>query len=426
MQARFRALWRNPFLRNNAIFFIGSIAVGALNYLYYPVLGRVLSTAAFGELQVLVSLTTQAAILLQVFSLVATNIIVNESDTKRLNAILSELQKLSLWLAGGLLALTLLAAGWLQAALQFGSPWPFVVVGLIFLASLPPTYTGAYLRARQAFGAASISGAVGALAKLVFSVLLVLAGWAALGAAVGMLLAQLCVLAYTLYKARQLGYRLVRTGSVKPNWALVRPHYKFAGFVLVSSLIVTGLVTVDSIAVKYWLTPDEAGLYGGISTIARIIFFLTGSVGLVLLTSVKLSQPPRQNIDLLVRSFGLTLALGGSALALFSLFPVPVLHWLLGERYDAYAQYLPWLATAILALSLSQLLAQYHIALRHYFVVVPLLLGAVVTAGLLGLRHASVADIVGAILAGSLVLLAGLLAWSLFRGRSLLTKINEA
>ena len=46
----------SSFLKHNAIFFFGSIAVGALNYAYYPVVGRLMDPSTFGELQVVVSL----------------------------------------------------------------------------------------------------------------------------------------------------------------------------------------------------------------------------------------------------------------------------------------------------------------------------------------------------------------------------------
>jgi O-antigen/teichoic acid export membrane protein len=72
------------FLRHNAIFFIGSVAVGLLNYLYYPVIGRLLSPVAFGEVQTLISLFLQVAIFLMVLGLVTINIVANyKSDTER-------------------------------------------------------------------------------------------------------------------------------------------------------------------------------------------------------------------------------------------------------------------------------------------------------------------------------------------------------
>ena len=61
---------RSRFLRHNSVFFISAVAVGALNYLYYPIMGRLLNTAQFGEVQTLISLFLQIAIFLSVLGLV--------------------------------------------------------------------------------------------------------------------------------------------------------------------------------------------------------------------------------------------------------------------------------------------------------------------------------------------------------------------
>ncbi|MBL8159330.1 oligosaccharide flippase family protein [Candidatus Saccharibacteria bacterium] len=415
MRQKLVQAYQSPFLRQNAVFFVGSMVVAALNYLYYPVLARLLSTEAFGELQVLVSVVTQAAILLQVFSLVATNIVVNEKHKDATNAVLSELQKLSLWMGVVFAAAVAALAPVLQAALKFESGLPFVVIGLIFLASIPPTFTGAYLRAKKDFKSASQTQALGSVAKLVFSAALVFIGFQALGAVVGLLIAQIVTAVYTAHRARNLGYRFMKGKGRGVDISLVRPHIKYAIFVLITSLITTGMVTIDSIAVKYFLSPTEAGLYGGISTIARIIYFLTGSIGLVLLSSVKLEQLPAKNVSLLLRSFALTLGLGGSALLVFALFPSFIIHLLMGPRYDEYAHYLPLLAAAILAISLSQLLTQYHIALRHFVVAVPVVLGALVMAVALLVHHQSIEAIIQSLAIGSATLLGGLLLWTASR-----------
>jgi O-antigen/teichoic acid export membrane protein len=54
---------RKDLLWHNGIFFVGSLVASVLNYLYYPVLGRMLHPAAFGESQTLVSMFLQVAML---------------------------------------------------------------------------------------------------------------------------------------------------------------------------------------------------------------------------------------------------------------------------------------------------------------------------------------------------------------------------
>ena len=42
MKRLLSAYWRDDFIRHNAIFFAGSMAVAVLNYIYYPIVGRLL------------------------------------------------------------------------------------------------------------------------------------------------------------------------------------------------------------------------------------------------------------------------------------------------------------------------------------------------------------------------------------------------
>jgi len=74
------AVRSSSFVRHNAIFFFGSVAVGVLNYVYYPILGRMLSVEAYGEVQALVSLFLQMLVFLVVMSQVTINVVANYTD----------------------------------------------------------------------------------------------------------------------------------------------------------------------------------------------------------------------------------------------------------------------------------------------------------------------------------------------------------
>src|SRR5687768_6360387 len=88
-------LRRSSFLRHNAIFFFGSVAVGAINYAYYPILGRMMDPTAFGELQVLVSLFLQFTIFLNVLGMITINIVTNYKDSEKAHRMIFEIEKLS-------------------------------------------------------------------------------------------------------------------------------------------------------------------------------------------------------------------------------------------------------------------------------------------------------------------------------------------
>jgi O-antigen/teichoic acid export membrane protein len=65
----------NVFLKNNAVFWITSLIVSFVNYLYYPILGRLMRPADFGETQTIISIFTQTAVFFQVIGLISIGII---------------------------------------------------------------------------------------------------------------------------------------------------------------------------------------------------------------------------------------------------------------------------------------------------------------------------------------------------------------
>lgn len=403
MRSVISKLRSSEFLRHNAIFFAGSLVVGALNYFYYPVLGRLLEPAAFGEVQTIVALFLQIGIFLTVLGMLTVNIVANHGDEPKGQQTMLELEKLALLISLLAFGLTALFGPWLQHFFNFDSVAPFLILALAIVVSVPATFRMAYLRGKQRFGWASASQLVGAAAKLVFSVALVIAGFGTVGAIAGLVLAQFVSFAYAAVKARHAGFGpSLRSGIFKlPDMALILPELKYAALVLVGSLTVTALYSIDIIAVKHYFDAHTAGLYAGIATVARIIFFLTASIAQVLLPAVKLSNPPGQNRQVLVKSAYLTAGIGGTALLVFWAAPELVMRILMGQNYVELAPLLPRLSLVILIVSLLNLVMLYYVALRQYAIGFVGILGIGITCGLVGTYHDSPQAVVDSMLFGS-------------------------
>lgn len=294
----------------SAVFFVGSLFVAFLNYLYYPVLGRLLSREDFGDTQMLVSLFLQATIVLNVLGLVVVNIVVNQRDDRRASALIRELEKAALLFGAGAVVITAVLSGVLKDVFKFSGSLEFILLALVFFVSIPLLFRTAFLRGKQRFIPVSISGALAAFCKLIFSVGLVVIGAATNGAIGGILAAQFVAFAYTARQAWRRGYRPDRA-SRRINWAAIRPQLRFAGFAALISLAIMVLFSIDAVLVKYLFSPEIAGAYAGISTVARIIYFLTTSIAIVLLSSLSDDTSPHEAQSLLKRSLLLTGGIGG-------------------------------------------------------------------------------------------------------------------
>jgi O-antigen/teichoic acid export membrane protein len=173
------------------------------------------------------------------------------------------------------------------------------------------------------------------------------------------------------------------------------------------------MYSVDTIVMKHWFDAQTAGLYAGIATIARIIFFITASIAQVLLPSVRMSRPAKHNRQVLMKSFILLAGIGGSILLVFSLAPHRVVGMLMGQRFLPYAGLLPRLSLVIFFISVINLFMLYHLALRRYAIAAIAVIGAFVTTGFMLINHQSPQAIVNDLLYSSVSVGVLLGTWSM-------------
>jgi O-antigen/teichoic acid export membrane protein len=404
VQKIFQRALGSTFLRHNLIYFAGSSIVALLNYLYYPVVGRLLSPADFGEVQAVVSFFLQTAVLMQVLGLVTLGIIKKYEDHSERAAVSSDLEWFALLGGAGLFVLTLAATPWLTRFLNFRSPLPFIIFACAIFVGIPSVFSNAYIQGNKRFAKLAWANIVGAGSKLIFSAALVIAGLRATGAVLGLALSQVVTVVYTYVLARPLGRPRIQPRRHLPSFALLRPELRYGVLVLATALTVNVVLSVDILAAKHYFPPTIAGLYAGIATVARSIFYLTAPLSAVLIASVSL-QKPEVNSALLVRSLVLVSAIGGAALLFFTLFPRFTVAVMIGPRYTVFAAQLPRLALAIFILSLANILLYYHVSLRRALVAPVALVGLIAMVILLMLQHQTIPALVTSLIEGSTILL---------------------
>lgn len=397
----------SAFLKHNLIFLAGSVGVGALNYAYYPLLSRMMSPAAFGEVQVLVSAFLQLTIFLNVVSMVTVHVVANYRDMAHANRVVFELERWATWTACGILVAITLASPLLREQLRFDSALPFIALGLALVISVPLALRSGFARGKHKFAEASWGAIIGSAAKIILSATLVALGLSTIGAMLGIVLAQLVALAYIAYKVLKMGFKRPANTSYlsRPRPKLIASELAYSSAVFVGSLSITLLMSIDVIAAKYFFDAHTAGLYAGVATVARIIFFLTVPISQVLLASISLQKKPAENRATLYKSLLLTLSLGGIMAIVCTLAPKTTLTVLMGTSYSEQAGSLPILALAILFTSVANLAMTYFLSLRRQGVVFIGIMGFVVTVMLLLMHHDSGQAIADSMFWGSVLTL---------------------
>jgi O-antigen/teichoic acid export membrane protein len=365
---------KDEFVRRSVLFVSASVGIAFVNYLFHPVLSRLLSVEDFGETQALISLYAQLGIILGAFSVVIMNITANAENEQQRGQTIAEIRRLLLLPIAVIFAGVVLFSPWIASFFHFQSYYPFLVLAAMLPLNLLLVARNAYLQGRGDFLAVSWSGFLSSSGRLLFAVGLILLGWQTLGAIAGIFLAQALAFAYV--------YRLTRQNLPRPvalhlsGWQSpqVRAELVYGVLVLLASGSIAFLSSADIVFAKRFLSPEDAGLYSGVSAVAKIIFFATSPLVGVLFPAIKLKNSREENRQLMLKSLGMVLALGGAASLTLYLFSARVVNLLIGARYVEKSFILAELSLLMLLVSLINLFVNYFLALRRYWLAVPAIL----------------------------------------------------
>ncbi len=387
--------------KNVSVYWTASLAVSFINYLYYPVLGRIMRPADFGEVQTIISIYTQVGVFFQVLSLVGVSVIAkyaHEEDRRRVG---DELSRIAIMFSLVMLCLTVVFSVPLSRFFHFSSLAPFYVLAVALVLAVPASFANSYLQGHKQFWALSFGSLIGSVAKLLFAVAFVSLGYGAFGAVGGLVCSQVVALVYALRMGSGVRrFVAANTRLRRPNIDLIRPELVFAVVVLVTSIATNLMLSFDILVVKHYFTPTDAGLYSGISIISNIIFFVSAPIAGAMIPSIRPHDPTGRNARLLRRSLMFVLAVGGVVTLVFVAEPHLVVGLLLGSRYVPYAGYLRGLSVALFAMSIVNLLVYYQIGARNFWIAPAVGLGLIVTLGAVVGSHATMGAVVADLVFG--------------------------
>ncbi len=404
---------RSQLVQGSALTLGSSIGLNVLNYLYTLAMGRILGHGPFGVLSaafalfwLLVSAPTAA------ISLTVTKWSASHERPEQLAGLGWELyHKLLFILVGVLTVLTVLH---LAMGIPTFQTLLFVSVSTVFYCFLAVN-TG-ILSGLRAFSW------LGALALLMGVVKLTLAlwlvfflGWGVPGALVAIAISIIVSWSASFWPLRQF-LRIKRPFS-PIDWG---PLLSYLGPVFVVTLAATAFMTLDILAVKWFLPLEDVGLYAAVMSIARLIFFTASPVAAVLFPLVVARRQSATRYQHLF-FFALVTTLGACALFLIGFSSVPnlIATLLYGVKYPHAAQYLLFAGGIVSMYTLVWLFMTYLLSLHHTRFIFWPFLAIMGQALLLALFHQNLVQVLqmtGLVLAALLVILGYYVARSFQKG----------
>jgi len=411
-----RRILDDSLYRNTIIMLTASVLSNGFNYLYQLIMGRLLTPVQYGELLALLSL-------FYMFSVAFTTI--NTSVTKFVNvygirgefgvvrSLIVESTK-RLFLTGALVVLLVaMISPEVSKFLNIDNPWYLIVL----FASVPfglvlPVYQGA-LRGLQRFGALGLSTSSWSLFKLVFSVLLVIAGHGVIGGVGGVFLAHVMAFALTLWLIADI-LKLDERAKVPLREIL---HYSGGAFIALFAY--TTLWNMDMIIVKHYLSPSEAGLYSSISVLGKIALFAPGAIGMVIFPEAsKIHERGENPIKILIKGLLLAGVIAGGVVVVYALFPGTILSIVYGGKYFDASPYLWRYALAMMFLAMVSVILNYSLSIRNFRIGVALIASLLVEiVVLISKFHSTISNIITALIVVGVVTFITSLLSLISRGR---------
>ncbi len=319
-----------------------------LNYAVYPIISRLVSIKEYGEIQFLLSLFSQLAVGFIVLNILA--IIINATSSKHEQAD----RTTSLNIIAGSIVGALSVAGVLviigfMDQLQLTSLTAVVLLGVSLILNVPFTVLIGKLQGNERFLLSGVISLVATAGKLIFSIVFIMCGFGVPGAMLGIIIGTVLaiIIGYVClggssYQRKAYRYHLSNLKTIQTQ--------AFVGFFVMA--IVTLYSTADSIISRIILSPDDAGHYAVVATIAKII--LAACAPLIWLS---LPSALQKNSASVMRYILLTLCIGLVFTCLFSINPSLLIYISMSVDITSYASLLPLAAASMTVYALLSIVS---------------------------------------------------------------------
>jgi O-antigen/teichoic acid export membrane protein len=389
-------------LTNSLIFFAGTIILSVFNYLYNAFMGRLLGPAEYsviGSLLAFISIITipTNAVATATMRFTAHYHAIGEDGLIRgfLNSFTRKL------IVVGIVVAILLAilSGPLANFLHLPSVVPVIIIApLLITAILLPVNRG-ILQGLQWFIASITNQGIDAVLKLILGVALVKVGFGINGAVGALVLSSITAYAASFYVLKP-----IIKHKEKPIIGVPQEIKEFSTVALVAFLLATLLMNIDILLVKHYFDPYQAGLYTALSTIGKIILFVTTPVVTVMFPMISdLQGRNEKHYRVLFQSMLLVLVISLCGVGGYYLLPHLVVNILYGATFAPIIPYLGLFGVVMLLYSLINLWINYFLSIGDKLFIWPLLISPVVEILLLVMYHNDFTHIVLDLLAAMVV-----------------------
>jgi O-antigen/teichoic acid export membrane protein len=357
-----RRIITSPKFYTSLIYFLGQTSLSFGRYLFHILLMRLFVPAQYGEFLSYLSLTYLISIPTGALSLVTVTKVATWYGAGALDNIRSFIPYLTrrfFWLFL-IVGLTFALFSQPLATVFKAEPGAFVVLGISLIITFYSSLIRSFLAGLQMFLFQTFVSFLEIIMIIGFAYFFVTAGYGATGAIIGQFLAAIVVTILALIRLKS--YLL----PIKLPVGFHVPLKQVLGFGLVNSMASMAFLSIDVLAIRAFMSPEQSGIYASLSMLGRMIFFGLNPIAGLAVPFLARRHGARLGTTFFFLIFLTSMiSLGTLVSFIFSIFPAQIIGILAGGSYLAGAGYLGYLAFSMSLLALNLFLAAYHFAVGH-------------------------------------------------------------
>jgi O-antigen/teichoic acid export membrane protein len=378
------------------ILFTVTVIGGVCNYLYQVFMLKSLTVEDYAEVAAILSLFYIVTMPAQTVATMLTRYsskFIAEGRQAQISWLLRRSLWISLSISVAMVAVLYASMPWLVSYLALTSDLPLMIMLTGLIISMMTQVGYGLGQGLQRFNLISLHTLVWPIGKLLFGIVLVIAGFGVGGAIGGVMVGMTFGMMVLLLGIRD---RLSDPGSpiTKED---SRSIMVYLVPVLVAVICYGILTNIDIFLANHYLDKSQAGLYSTVSTLGKIILFLPGAIGTVMFPKITHAHTTKEDtVRIMRRSIFWNIALSGFAAAAFLLLPDFLLGLLTSVSVDNYSIAGPAmqvLGISMMFFGLTSLFMNYGLATNRHQYIAVILTFTLVEVALVMLFHSSPVEI---------------------------------
>ena len=406
-----KRIFSSQLISGSLVMGVGTVIGGGGNYLYHLLMGRMLGPIDYGILASLISLSYLLGIPMGTLGLVIVKFVSafkGKKDFGSIGALFKIGFKKILPFSFLFLLIFLLLTPFVASFLHLPSILPYILILVVFFIGIFSTINRAVLQGLFRFGFLTLTGVVEVGLKLATALLLVILGFKVNGALGGILMGGVVGLLFTFFPLRFLW------GQKQKRELKTREMFNFALPVFFSTLAFTSLYTIDVILVRHFLPGVTSGLYAALSTLGKIILFISApviSVAFPMISERHANGGKYRNLFL--TGLGLVGVICLFLTGIYFLFPTLIIKLVFGKPYLSVAPFLGYFGIFLSLYSLSFLLVNFCLSIKKTKVVILPVIAAIFQIIFIWFFHQNFQQVIWISIAVTALLLVSLLGFLL-------------